>query len=81
MTDSYIEEIYALADAALQNGQRDFQVHVFPFRMTTETMSRYRNSRWYSFWLELKAGYDLFEEYKRPPTVRVRDRQYSVTAP
>ena len=81
MTDSYIEEIYALADAALQNGQRDFQVHVFPFRMTSETMTRYRNSRWYSFWLELKAGYDLFEEYKRPPTVRVRDRQYLVTAP
>ena len=81
MTDSYIEEIYAMADAALRNGQREFQVHVFPFRMVQEKMIPLRNSRWYSFWLELKAGYDAFEQYNRPPRVRVRNRQYVVTSP
>lgn len=81
MTDSYIEEIYAIADASLRNGQREFPVHVFPFRMAPEKMRQYRSSRWFSFWMELKAGYDLFEKHGVPPKVRVRDRQYLVTAP
>ena len=81
MTDGYIEEIYAMADAALRNGQRQFQVHIFPFRMSPERMSSYRSFRWYSFWLELKAGYDLFEEHRRRPKVSVREGQYLVAVP
>src|SRR4030042_1777164 len=41
MTDAGIEEIYALADGALRNGQKSFKVHIFPFRMTDENMSKY----------------------------------------
>ena len=81
MTDGYIEEIYAVADAALRNGQGAFQVHAFPFRMAPDRVNQYRNSEWYSFWLELKAGYDFFEQYGRPPRVRVRNRAYLVTTP
>ena len=81
MTDERIEEIYALADAALQNGQPFFQVHSFPFRMTEDNMRRHQDSPWYGFWQNLKEGYDLFESYKQPPIVSVQDKQYAFSAP
>jgi murein L,D-transpeptidase YafK len=80
MTDSRIEEIYSLCDAALQNGQRFFRVHSFPFRMTEANMKRYRKSKWISEWQNLKIGYDWFEKTKRPPNVTVSGNQYAFSA-
>ena len=76
MTDAKIEEIYALADASLRNGQRFFRVHCFPFRMTEDNMGKHTKSKWYSFWENLKDGYDFFEKVKQPPNVLVRDKKY-----
>ena len=81
MTDERIEEIYTLADAALQNGQPFFQVHSFPFRMTEDNMQRHKESPWHDFWQNLKQGYELFEQYKHPPSVRVRDKHYAFSVP
>ena len=77
MTDAKIEEIYALADAALRNGQRFFRVHCFPFRMAHENMKRHRGSKWLPFWENLKTGYDHFETTKQPPNVVVRNGKYT----
>lgn len=77
MTDSKIEEIYALADAALRNGQHFFRVHSFPFRMTAENMERHGASEWLTFWQNLRQGYDFFEEKKQPPNVNVHDKTYT----
>ena len=76
MTDEAMEEIYALADAALRGGQSFFHVHSFPFRMTDQNMERDRDSKWYYFWTNLRIGHDLFEATKRPPQVSVRDGEY-----
>ncbi len=76
MTDSYINEIYALAVAAIKHGQPFFRVHSFPFKMEPETLSRYRSNSWYPFWLNLKEGYDYFTDYKRPPNVDVVNGKY-----
>jgi len=76
MTDSYINEIYALASAALNANQDFFRVHVFPFKMETEILSRYKHSEWYSFWLNLKEGYEYFENHKTPPNVEVEFGKY-----
>ena len=76
MTDAGIEEIYALADAALRNGQQFFKVHIFPFRMTVEHMEKYSKSEWIDFWRNLKVGYDYFERMHIPPSVRVRNKRY-----
>ncbi len=77
MTDVRIEEIYSLCDAALQNGQRFFRVHCFPFRMTEVNMKRHRKSKWISEWQNLKIGHDWFEKTKRPPNVTVSGMQYA----
>jgi murein L,D-transpeptidase YafK len=76
MTDARIEEIYALVDAAIRNGQPFVRVHIFPFRMTAGEMRRNRNSRWIRFWENLREGYEIFESRRRPPNVLVRNGVY-----
>jgi murein L,D-transpeptidase YafK len=76
MTDERIEEIYALAEAALRQGQPYFRVHIFPFRMIDENFRRHRGSQWQSFWENLREGYDIFQQFGLPPNVEVVDGRY-----
>lgn len=76
MTDEGIEEIYTIADYALNAGQPFFRVHIFPFRMTEDNMKRHAASPHIKFWRNLQEGYDFFENTKRPPDVGVRNQKY-----
>lgn len=76
MTDSVIEKIYLIAEAALRAGQGEFSVHVFPFRMTEDRMRAAMGEGWYPFWENLLQGYEIFERTKVPPMVRVEDQLY-----
>jgi len=76
MTDQYIDEIYALVNAALLNGQPFFRVHSFPFKMSDRRMAKEKNNRWYAFWKNLKEGYDDFELNRVPPNVEVNAGNY-----
>ena len=76
MTDEHIQEIYTLGRLAFQGGQREFQVHAFPFRMTPANMARHRNDPNMPFWLMLKEGYDHFEVVGEPPKVDVCENRY-----
>ncbi len=78
MTDALVEELYALAREAFNGGQKAFQVHAFPFRMTEENMRRHRRSKWYPFWRQLKEGYDAFEKTRLPVKVAVCERRYLI---
>ena len=78
MTDEKIEEIYALVEGALKNGQKYVAVHAYPFRMTQENMNVYEGNRWYDFWINLKEGYDYFESERRPPKIKVENKRYEV---
>lgn len=69
MTDPVIDEIWRLVTAALRGGQDQFQVQVFPFRMTEGNLARHANSPLQPFWRTLKTGYDLFEDGQIPPRV------------
>lgn len=76
LTDEKIEEIYALAHAAFSHGQPFFRVHIFPFRLSFEKLQRFQESEWFTFWENLKEGYDLFEKTKHPPNITVKDKRY-----
>lgn len=76
MTDDYVDEIYALGAAALKSGQPFFRVHSFPFKLDDKTLSKHKNSQWYPFWLNLKTGYDYFNEHQQPPNVEVINGKY-----
>ena len=79
MTDPQINEIYALAAAALKSGQPFFRVHSFPFELDIDKLSALKDNKWYSFWLNLKTGYDHFNQFKRPPNVEVTNGKYVFT--
>lgn len=76
MTDRGIEEIYALADAAVRGGQPFFRVHIFPFRMTDDNLEKHGQSPWIGFWRNLKEGYDFFETRGTVPDVQGQDGKY-----
>ena len=76
MTDSIIEEIYTLAQSALQHQQAFFRVHIFPFRMNSKNMQLHAQSVWLDFWKNLKPGYDWFEKNGIPPNVGVAKKRY-----
>lgn len=76
MTDPKIEEIYTLVEAAFKTGQNRVPVHIFPFRMSLQTMQKHQNHPVKDFWDNLKQGYDHFETYQKPPQVSVRQKRY-----
>jgi murein L,D-transpeptidase YafK len=78
MTDPVMEEIYALSERALREGQAHIQVHVFPFRMSEANLALQTESAWYGFWRNLKDAYDAFERTRIPPSVRVCRGRYIV---
>lgn len=71
MTDKQMGEIWQLVTAALESGQKRFQVQVFPFRMTDEKLQSYAGHAAHPFWQTLKKGHDLFEASLLPPRVSV----------
>ena len=76
MTDIGIEEIYALAEAALSAGQRAFWVHAFPARLSDAWLAAQSDSPWLPFWSDLKRCQDHFETTSTLPHVMVRDARY-----
>jgi murein L,D-transpeptidase YafK len=76
MTNKVSEEVFALATRALDAGQSNIPVNVYPFRMTDENLAKYNFPEWRSFWANLKEGYDLFERTHRPPRVTVCGQRY-----
>jgi murein L,D-transpeptidase YafK len=80
MTDPVMDEIYALSERALREGQDRIDVEVFPFRMSQANLAAHAHSPWFAFWLNLKEAYDAFERTHLPPKVSVCDRRYLIRA-
>lgn len=75
MTDPVIEEIYLIVEAALAAGQPAIAVHCFPFRMADERLAT-ADAANRDFWLNLREGWDRFEQSHVPPTWLVKDGRY-----
>lgn len=80
MTNPVNEELDKLVLRSLNAGQTYVQIHVFPFRMTSENFNRYDIPEWRDFWRNLKEGHDLFERTHRPPRISVCDNSYGFAA-
>jgi len=78
MGNNQMEEIYLLAHAALAAGQKEFALHIFPFRLTARNLFKFRSSPWIGFWKKLRPGYDYFEQFHKTPFVSVVDGNYRI---
>ena len=76
MTNDQIDEIWKLVTAALDNGQKRFQVQVYPFHLTDEALAKHSGHPALPFWKTLKTGNDLFEASLLPPQVRLCKGSY-----
>jgi murein L,D-transpeptidase YafK len=76
MTDAKIEEIYTLMAKAFAAGQKNVQVHAYPFRMDPKRLQRAQKDENYSFWQDLAVIDALFESNRLPPAVTVRQKRY-----
>jgi murein L,D-transpeptidase YafK len=81
MGNLQVEEIYLLAHQAFLQGQKQFSVHVFPFRMTKDNLSRNKNSQWADFWENLREGYEIFEQERQVPVITAERGRYAVRKP
>ncbi|MEZ5857144.1 MAG: murein L,D-transpeptidase family protein [Hyphomicrobiaceae bacterium] len=79
MTNQVQNEIYELANAALSAGQKRFDVHIFPFRMTSANMSRFALHPWAHTWADMKPAYESFERTHIPPKIVVCGVRYQVS--
>ncbi len=76
MTDAQVDEIYAIVEAALDRGQSQVDVSIFPFRMSETALQAEAASPWSAFWRNLKQGFDLFEAARLPPKVAACEGAY-----
>lgn len=80
MTQPVQQIIYRLAASSLRGRQDNFQIHIFPFRMTDANMAAHAQSPWTDFWRDLKAGYDAFEATRMPPRIGICGQRYVVAS-
>lgn len=74
-----MDEVYTLVDAALRAGEASVQVHLFPFRLSDRRMDEVveERSRWTDEWVNLKEGYDFFENVRLPPSIDMMSGRYA----
>lgn len=83
MTDEVIQELYTLCLNARLNGQNYIPIHIYPTRFNKRGLDYL--GREYStaedkqkFWVNLKAGYDYFEQHKKLlPVMYTPDGRYA----
>jgi murein L,D-transpeptidase YafK len=78
LSSAVMDEVYALIDAALREGESSVPVHLFPFRLTDRRMDEVveGRSRWTDEWVNLKEGYDFFENVRLPPAIGTERGRY-----
>jgi murein L,D-transpeptidase YafK len=78
MTNTLIEDIYALAREAFAGGQTGIPVHSFPFRMTPDAMAQHAAHPHAASWQPLQQAYWSFEATRRLPNIAMCDKRYVV---
>ncbi|MEN9359306.1 MAG: hypothetical protein RL095_841 [Verrucomicrobiota bacterium] len=76
--DPAVEELWTLAAAAFRRGQKEIEVHAYPFRLEEAKMKAHAESPWMPFWQELKLGYERFRKKPGPLKVSVKNGSYSL---
>jgi murein L,D-transpeptidase YafK len=75
ITNERVKELYVYCVEAYNSGQDEIEFTIFPTKLTDNTYSRLmaqysRDKDKTSLWADLKKGYDLFERYNLPPTIK-----------
>lgn len=75
--DAPMDDVYNAVLSAQANGQTNIPMHIYPFRLTVENLTRHSKSPWIEFWKNLSEGDFIFSTTKQPPGVAVCGDKYS----
>ena len=78
--DRPMQDLFATVRDSLKAGQREIQLHIFPFKMNSWNMAAHVNNPNYNFWLQLKRGYDLFTWDRQDLDIVVANGRYVYVA-
>jgi murein L,D-transpeptidase YafK len=75
ITNDRIKELFVYCIEAYNSGQEEIGITIFPGRLSDDGYARLRTRYGkykdeMSLWADLKKSWDLFEQYKVPPTVK-----------
>lgn len=76
MTDEKVDQIYAIVEAALNRGQNEVDVSIFPFVMSDAALAAEQAHAFAPYWHNLKQGFDLFMLTGQPPKVAACRGEY-----
>ncbi len=82
VTDEWIEELYVIAMNARDAGQERIPVHMFPTRLDDDGLAWLHETYGpeypdYDFWLNLREGYQAFEQTRTVPVVDQHRGRYT----
>jgi murein L,D-transpeptidase YafK len=87
VTDDAIKELYWISVEAYNAGQKKLPVHIFPARLTDETLNQLTavfdaKPDYKRFWANLKPTYDYFEKHKQVPDLVIDNSgRYRIVLP
>ena len=76
--DQPMQEVFTAIRDSIKAGQKSVQVHIYPFRMNSLNMFFNRENKNISFWQQLRAGYDKFENTRSELQVNIVNKKYVI---
>lgn len=81
MSDKSMAQIYALVRDGFLGGQSKVQIQALPFALNAANMALYAHDKNFTFWQNLKIGYDIFNITHQPVDYSAQKGAYKFTIP
>lgn len=76
--DAPMQEIFTAMRDSFRVGQKEIQLHIYPFRMNNYNLYTHKSNKNLDFWLQLKPGYDIFKEDKKDLQIKILNGKYII---
>lgn len=76
--DAPMQELFTAMRDSFKAGQKEIQLHIYPFRMNNWNLYTHKSNKNLDFWLQLKYGYDIFNETKKDLQIKILNGKYVV---
>lgn len=76
--DAPAQELFTVVRDAFKAGQKEIQLHIYPFRLNYINLLSHNNDKNLDFWLQLKAGYDIFNKDKKDLSIDILNKKYVI---
>ncbi len=76
--DAPAQELFTVVRDAFKAGQKEIQLHIYPFKLSNINLYNYKTNKNLDFWLQLRSGYDIFNKDKKDLSIKVVNKRYVI---